>query len=335
MRKIYPEIHILRILACLMVLLIHTTATPVVSLTPNSLPQLIFIWINRLSKPSVPMFIFISGFLLHAGKSQGLQLYYRKKLPKLVVPYILWATLYYGVFWYFGYYPLNAVFYVKGLLQGSFIYHLYFMIIIIQLYVLYPLLEFLEKRVGTLGLFIATVLFQIGSTFLSLPLQDRLFCTYISYFTLGLLAHSLYSHPWLDSTRLKISALVAFLVSGGYYTLQFIKIQNEGFTILHHMDSVVYMTFSLISCGALWILLKSVPQIYDQHKKTAKFLSDATLNVYYAHPLIIMLSNYTLDRLGIISISFRAFFAFVAILIILLPLLWCFEQITSKYKRLS
>ena len=150
-RKQYMSIHFMRIMACLMVILIHISATPVVSLTPNSLAQAFFVGINQIAKPAVPIFIFISGFLLHniyRGKPLSFFAYWLKRLPKLIIPYVLWSLGYYLIYMKLGYYPLDFNFVLKGLLLGTFIYHLYFMVIIIQFYVLYPVLHYMATKFG-------------------------------------------------------------------------------------------------------------------------------------------------------------------------------------------
>ena len=126
-KKDYMNIHFMRIFACILVVIIHTTATPSSALTLNSLPQLIFLVVNQFAKAAVPIFVFISGFLLNKiYKDQKIDVlpFWTKRLPKIVAPYVLWSFLYYAIYAYKGFYPLDLGFIIKGLLYGTFIYHL-------------------------------------------------------------------------------------------------------------------------------------------------------------------------------------------------------------------
>ncbi len=322
MRKTYPEIHLLRILACLMVIVIHVTATPVVTLIPNSIPQLFFIFINRFSKPSVPIFIFISGFLLKTPSPSTS--FYKNKIPKLVVPYILWATAYYVLFVILKIYPLSLNFYLLGLLKGTFVYHLYFMVIILQLYLLFPLIQRAYTKWGILPVFLLSLALQTASGLTAFPMQDRLFPTYIGYFVLGMVLRE-NKHTF---SLYKGSTLI---LTGLLYTHQFIESQNNGITLSFQLVSLTYMLFSLYSCYVLLCLMQQAKALYHRHEQTYNFLSRSTLTVYYAHPLIIMISDYLLYQLGVISVSLHALIAFIAIPLILLPLLRWIYQVKESH----
>ncbi len=329
MRKTYPEIHFFRILACIMVIIIHTTATPVVTLTPNSPPQLLFTLLNRFSKPSVPMFVFMSGFLLNTlyiGKPLKWLSFWKKRLPKLFMPYFIWASLYFIIYATQGYYPVDLKFYLKGLLQGSFIYHLYFMVIIIQFYLAYPIFHWLQSKVGTEKLFLLTLMVQFLFIFIPLPLQDRIMPTYLSYFTLGMLLNT-NAKP---SQKSPSYYMIAFGIMGSVYTAEFIQSTNNGVYINARLATVIYILFSLIACYTLLMTLKSLGRLYQDIAPEVNFLSQSTLTLYYAHPLVLILLNLVLDKLGIASISLRALIAFLGIFIILIPILLIIEYFKPK-----
>lgn len=332
MRKIYPEIHFFRIVACLMVIIIHTTATPVVSLIPNSMPQLFFTVLNRFSKPSVPMFVFMSGFLLnmlYRDKTMNALKFWKKRLPKLLVPYVIWATLYYSLFVIKGIYPLDFSFYIKGLLQGSFIYHLYFMIIIIQFYMAYPLFHLLQKKVGDTNLLLLALGLQLSTLFITLPLQDRLLTTYLSYFVLGMLMNKENDFK----VKSPLYYLTAFVLMGSFYTHQFIGYTNNGLQIDAKLSALTYIVFSLLTCFTLLMAFKSFNPIYGHYKDKINFMSQSTLTLYYAHPLILIFTGALLDMGSIPSISLRAFIGFIAIFAVLIPILIFYNYFSKKIKQ--
>jgi len=327
-RKQYMSIHFMRIMACLMVVLIHITATPVVSLMQNSSAQAFFVLINQIAKPAVPIFIFISGFLLHSiyrGKPLSPLEYWKKRLPKLIVPYVLWSLGYYFIYMKMGFYPLDARFILNGLLFGTFIYHLYFMVIIIQFYILYPLLHYIAAKIGEKLTFLGILTLQLALITVPFEWRDRLFITYFSYFGLGLLLSvnlpqlkKICKPYWLH--------FMAFLFVGGLNTCLFFNGQNGWFPLPSFMNSFFYVLFSAASILTLLFGFEGLTDhiatrkiLSDQMRGRIRRLGDATQLIYYAHPLFIMASEFMMQQLGIQSISLRAFSALLTILAVLFP----------------
>jgi len=335
-KKNFLQIHYLRIMACLMVILIHISATPVVSLSLNSPTQLFFIFMNHISKPAVPIFIFISGFLLHnIYKNQKIQLitYYKKRLPKLLLPYVLWCTVYYALYAYFGYYPKNLIFFLKGVLQGTFIYHLYFMVIIIQFYFLYPIFQLISKKINESKLLIFSLIIQLSVILVIFPMKDRLFITYLSYFVLGM---------WVNTkaesfTRISQSYktwFLAFTIVGAFSAFLYWNDLNQMLPFSLLFVSIAYVICSLLAIVALYMSMEGFSQRHKclpvTEKKIAK-LSGATQFIYFAHPLFIIASDLILTKIGFLSISLRAVIAFMTILVFLVPFAYLIQD--NKIRR--
>jgi surface polysaccharide O-acyltransferase-like enzyme len=323
-RKQYMSIHFMRIMACLMVILIHISATPVVSLTPNSSAQIFFVIINQIAKPAVPIFIFISGFLLHSiyrGKPLSPLTYWMKRLPKLFFPYILWSLGYYLIYMKMGYYPFDLSFILKGLLLGTFIYHLYFMVIIIQFYVLYPLLHYVVTKIGENLTFIGILMIQIGLITVPFEWRDRLFITYFSYFGLGILM-SVHLPNLIKLYKPYIMHFIAFIIVGGLNSLLFFNGQNGWVAMPSVINSLFYVVFSITSIVALLFAFEGLSArqgLKDQTRLRIGKLGDATQLIYYAHPLFILGSEFVMNQMGVLSISVRALSAFLTILFLLVP----------------
>lgn len=339
-RKNYLSIHYLRIMACLMVILIHISATPVVTLTPNSVSQIIFILLNQFAKPAVPIFIMISGFLLH-GIYRETELspiqYWIKRLPKLVIPYVLWSLGYYFIYMKMGYYPLDFAFIMKGILFGTFIYHLYFMVIIIQFYVLYPLLHFASKKIDDLPLFIAILTIQFLLIKVPFEYRDRFFITYFCYFGLGMLFSS-YLPILMKIRNIHYWGALGFLISGALNTFLVLNSQNA-WSIIPEIISIFSYTFiSALCCVSLFVFFEGIANLSAENpSKTARIgkLGNATQLIYFAHPLFILFNEYLMNQLGIISISIRALSALLVILIILVPSAYYIKNNLKNHKLLN
>lgn len=164
------EIDILKGISIIAVLLIHTTGSAVSELDKASVSYDVFAVLNRISQFAVPTFIFASAMLLMYNYGDGCdwRLFYRKRLKNVLLPYILWTALY-GAYLFVAYHmPLKSILTVDNLFFGGMFYHLYFIVIIVQLYLLFPVLlhiyKFINKNIYTVV--ISIIVFQIAGLML-------------------------------------------------------------------------------------------------------------------------------------------------------------------------
>lgn len=156
------EFDILRTLATFTVIAIHVTAGYVL-LSPLGYVG------NQLARFAVPLFIILSGFLLYNSDLNGHGLkaidFYRRRFDRVLWPYILWTLFYALMGGIMAQDIAMALRQLPGhLLWGTAAYHLYFLVIIIQLYLLYPFLRLaIQKwpRLLIAGSFLLTLAAQI------------------------------------------------------------------------------------------------------------------------------------------------------------------------------
>lgn len=337
-KKDYLNIHFMRIFACILVVIIHITATPATVLTPNSIPQLFFLLINQISKAAVPIFVFISGFILskiyEKQKINPLS-FWPMRLPKLVFPYILWSLAYYFIYVYKGFYPLDLTFILKGLLYGTFVYHLYFMIIIIQCYLLFPFLHMMAERIGYLKCFIISAIFQMAFVGVLFPYKDRFITSYIVYFTFGMLIAKRESNKSPSLIKLFLSATSWVFIGFISFTLELAG-RNQWVDWSWVVYSIAFIILSLLSIAVLY---RFFDEIINKIKVSpsllghVKNLSQGTQLIYYAHPLVIFGTDVLLNRIGLYSISLRALIYFMVILLFLFPFATYLKPFLKKIKR--
>ncbi len=143
------------------------------ALAPNNFT--LYLFLEVLSRYSVPMFFFISGYGLAVtdkglltGEPLAYLPYIKKRLKGAGLPYLTWS-LFYLVYFYFilppGYISWNPLHVAFVLFFGLGCYHLYFMVILLWFYGSYPLwralLRFITRHSITLGL-AALFVFQLG-----------------------------------------------------------------------------------------------------------------------------------------------------------------------------
>lgn len=126
---------------------------------------------------AVPSFLIISGFFVsfkeQASQSVGMKHSMIRRIQRVIFPYIIWSSLYFLLFLFVGVqYSRNpAIIFFEQLLTGSVVLHLYFLVLIIQMYVLsyFGLMENGSiGKVTTILVVTAFLIFTIPSYFLSI-----------------------------------------------------------------------------------------------------------------------------------------------------------------------
>jgi len=170
----------------------------------------------HFAKFAVPAFVFATGLALFYNYYQKVNYpaFIKKRTVDILIPYILWTCLYTAIIDGIPFTISSAWLkeFGKTLLSGSAVYHLWFVIMIFQFYLLYPLFLSLFKKVGGLITsrlqFMATVTllaamyallmwfsfsyisedFHAGSALIQLlfvEYRDRNFLYFIFYFIMG------------------------------------------------------------------------------------------------------------------------------------------------------
>ncbi len=165
MRERICTFDFIRIIACFAVILIHITS---VYVPINNFAYII----NQMMRFAIPIFIILSGASIYYSESEkeeiGFVSFVVNRIKKVLIPYTLW-TLSYMLYDYIE--NINGIFsrefvyeFLRNFLLGK--GHLYFVVIIFQIYLLYP---FIKKgfqkgfsKVILLGTFILTTYFQLA-----------------------------------------------------------------------------------------------------------------------------------------------------------------------------
>ncbi len=332
MKSKLGEIEILRGIAAILVVLIHISATPLVTLE-NVKYFLLFDIVSSFSKCAVYTFIFISGLLLmHKYVDQDIKYFdfIRKRGIKVLVPYVVWSTLYYGYFIVNGFYKFDLVFYIKNIIAGGHLYHLYFVVIILQFYLLFPLFKHLVKKFDFKILLPISLTVNILFTLVQIPLKDRIFVSYLCVFMIGCYAGKNLKVFLEYINKYKILLVTGFLsvlivFNYAQYVLFFKKAVFEPLTF-----TVLFIAVGIL--GALFYLyISCVINEKTQFLNNAlKEISKGSFYIYLAHPLIILvveqaLANYL--NIGVLQISF---ISLVGIIVTVFPLSILYNRLKSK-----
>lgn len=336
MNKI-TEISIFRALAAIMVIIIHITATSVVNLQDGLLLKTIIV-INRFAKPSVPMFVFASGlalFYVYQQKEFELKTFITKRMRVVLIPYLGWCIGYYFYYSLSGTRQFTAVSLIKSIALGTMDYHLYFIVIIIQFYVLFGLIRYLYKKYDPAAVLLTSlVLNLLFIKWVHFQYCDRFFMMYWVYFVFGCyFAVNVESiKRWVYKHKFMITG--AFLLAGGYFTYQFYGYQILKKPITGFQVNAVYLGFNLIAILFYFYLShlidrKTTPLI-SKGKKHLLTISDASFYIYLSHPIAIAVSEMMMNLIGIESLFKRLVIDVVFVAITVFPLSIYYTRLRSK-----
>lgn len=181
----------LRALAAFFVIGIHTSGQYLAPEHWQSSNGYVAALMQGFVQIGVPLFLMLSGAFLLAQPIENPSTFYRKRLPRLLIPLAVWLPLYYLYFWIKG---VNVAEYALHLFWAKGYFHLWFLPPLLGLYLVTPFLRKLIERVSrsrhlTLIALALLLLEVIGSLFLfvyqvELPIPI-LFIPYLGYYLLG------------------------------------------------------------------------------------------------------------------------------------------------------
>ena len=191
---------VLRILSGFGVVLIHVT-DPFLTYPPyfgvGGISWLFLNIVNAAFRVSVPLFIMLSGYLLlGSGRIDDFSSFYKKRFQRIAIPFFFWLAFYF-IWQYFLGIPTSASSITNKLLSVD-LSHLYFLIIILELYFITPLFSvFLKNTTPTANrvLIIASIIFTLLLSLINTYFPKArvltqknvltIFFPYISYYLLG------------------------------------------------------------------------------------------------------------------------------------------------------
>ncbi len=343
MKKPWLEsIEHIRGLSMLGVVAIHTGSQYLLNPTPNVHLVALFEIVSRFS---VPIFFFVSAFGLFYRMDLTKPFEYgkflRRRFKAVLIPYLLWSTLYLvHDNWFHGYSLLPTPGYAAEIFFfGLAKYHLYFLVILIWFYVLMPLWIFFVRNMTFKRLLIllaAQIAFDYWSSYSvalwqfvnalepdSLPrmfLQWRLnwlVLHYVLIFVLGgvLAIHSQKFFAWCQSHKKIIGATffaTLTILLGYYYFLLAVK----GYTPLEAVNTAHQLSpsgiFYTIAASIFFFTLFQFGKLPATLKNFLSVLGKNSYFVYLAHPMAITYLSLILGKLGLIMTAPNALIFYVA-----------------------
>ncbi len=297
------EIDILRAFAFIFVVAQHTVGgfanAKGISFFDYSIMKFLYV----IAETAVPIFLFISGLSLlyvYADKFDWKK-YYIKRIKYVLIPYIIWSAI--------DIYEFNDMEKFKSfalqLISGNGGFHLWYMGMILRLYLIFPIILLIAKKIHSANIKIRvvvciglTVLYYYVSKYTNV-IQDNV----ISF---------LFKNPnELQHKIINISPLFWYIyfVLGMYFALNYVYIKNKvlknkNIIFIAYVPLLVYAYLREINYNniqfvrVLWILYVIVSilvfyvisiKLIDKIKvySVMRYISDYSFAAYMAHILVI------------------------------------------------
>lgn len=314
------EISFLNVLFCLIVIFIHICSEPVLSLAHGTFAHAVTFTLWKLSGFVVQGFVLLGGAKMFLSKKEESYLsYITARASRIILPYIAAVLVYYLYFVWRNYFGFDVVELAGYILKGDLAAQFYFVIIIVQFYLLKHLWEFFVKKVpALLGILVSLGITVFGVLFFSRVFgayNDRVFTSYLIYWVLGCYIGKNYERFTTLLKKYKwyavgLYVIVAALeVASAYFgALSFYA--QEALHIAYCITAIMF-TFAIAGvCADKFMRIKLF-----------KTINASSYYIYLWHVLIIFMANGVMDKLGIASVGTR--FLLRALAAYLLSVLLC------------
>lgn len=278
------SLDILRIIACLGVIMIHTSGSPIyhIMVEPGSLWYNECLALDALSRWSVPIFAMLTGyFMLDPNRELPIRTLFSKYILRLVVALIVWS-IFYAMTLHAPYYPFG--------IQGG---HFWYVGMCISLYLAMPIMRLITRHQTVLKYFcwvwLGMMLYRFAGNFIALPfdLHEHIFVDFVGY---CLWAYYLKSMTLSDKVRY---AIYAGGVVGLVVTIICAILAQNGDTAFFQYTSpnVIVTTFALF-------LLFSNLHIAAGEKltKCITTISKCTFGIYMVHMWVLIQIFFRVHR---------------------------------------
>jgi peptidoglycan/LPS O-acetylase OafA/YrhL len=302
---------ILRGIGALLVIARHTLGRA--SSTDDVFLRPVCVIVSQLGCYAIPLFLVLSGFSLSLGAGK------RPRFPKyghIVLRKILPAF----TIWYFVYAILTAVKHAKNMdivsLVSGYVHladagHLWFLVLLMQLYLLFPLLRrfYTHPRLGRFTIvFVIAVVYSVedlfqpeGSMAFASPYVSRLFSFNTVFFVLGFYLKD-YAAAFTRYARKTLVILASLLTCG---VLEAYRINHifENATDSYVQDvcdlrSVIGVASTVVALVLLYLLSDWIHTRGDRVKKYLSSYGLYSYGIYLAH-VVPMALSYSILRLFI------------------------------------
>ena len=278
----------LRVIATIFVVLINASTGFLYRIDTHAFDWNYANWINAATRCSVPIFVIISGALL-IPKEESTWTFYKKRIPKLLYPFIFWTIIYLIYYFYkFTKFELLSAEKIWSISQDKILHganaHLWYLYMIIGLYLALPFIRKILIQISRREIEVFLVLWLLSMFLMSKPLYAFMpkfdltfFSGYIGYLVLG---YYLSNYDFKFKNKKLIFPLIYILM---------VVIAAVGTQMLNtdvkKLNTFFYnyiFATTAIAAGALFVWIKEI----SQQKKAPDWvllIDKYSFGIYLAH----------------------------------------------------
>lgn len=314
-RKRRTELSALNVLFCLLVIFIHIISYPLSEFQPNTPEYNIALALSRMSSFVVQGFVMLSGvkLFLNGKDSVPFGKYIKSRLKGVIVPYAVCFAVYYICFAIIYNYPLEPMFAAKHFVFGSLVCHLYFIPIIFQFDILFPVWKRIVNRCSAIivipfALLVSTIFENnlpqmISAIFTNIAFEynDRIFTTYLSFWLIGCYIGKHYEmfcdilRNNFRTTAAVFAITLALMLGYSYIAYNFVA-PVPYLNYIHNLY-VIYVCLFLYAAA-----LKCSEKIFEKIPLLAK-IDRASLYIYLYHMMAIFAADAIISKFGLTAQS--------------------------------
>jgi len=330
---------LLRVVASFAVVLLHEVPWQVTHLPADSLGWWTANIYNIGMRFCVPVFIMISGaLLLDPGRAEPVATFFRKRLFKVVIPFLVWVCFYYGFYLYRAGDPFVAEDFVREAARtaGSphMPHHLWFLPMLIGLYLATPFIRPFTDRATPRDLtFFVGLCALLASGFpmlerfadVEVSLGNGMFNIYLGYFVLGALLHRLPCPSGHQIAGIFAPLALAALAAGAVGAHALYRELGSGYDgILNRWFAPNVVILSLCTFLTIRYLASTLPLRHPAVERAVAWLAPLSFGIYLVHIAVITLLEPISPFFGyfgdVAGMPLRALSAFVVSVLVVVVL---------------
>ncbi len=335
MKRKITEISIYEFFLCMFVILIHLLSEGATGFPKWSVLSIIFFSVTKLTSFAVPAFIFTSALKLFYKYGDDLDFKYPTflwgRLKNIYLPYVIWVIIYYIIYVFvFRFFDFDIMALGKYLLDGEISAQFYFIILIIQFYLLMPVWILLLRIKPIAATAIITVLSLAATVACRMVITDetyevKFFVSYIVFWILGMYA-GIYYEAFLDFlNKYKRSITIVWLILAVLHCV--LSYMEYGGLYKYTLSPLVVVFFCLFSIFGFYIYIKGLTEtLENKGKQFLISISQASYDIYLLHCLIITTVYEVLNGFNISDFLLR--FGINAVITYTLSIVWSVLQST-------
>ncbi len=308
MKKYSKELNYFNAFACLGVILVHVLSLGITSLNRESL-QLFLIFLPwKIAAYVVPAFLFSGAVKMalsfESEKRENYLKYIAKRFLKIYLPYCLWVLVYYIYFLKLGWVEKGVMPLLRYILVGDLSAQFYYVVIVMQFYILMPLWKLFIKHVpffvgipfaGLITVFMLKfdpLMWQLGISF---PYRSIMFVTYLVFWVIGLYVGKHYENvkKVLNNSGASavLSAISVILITVAQHW------QYSKSIYVFDGDILKFFTDILTVFLMMYICIKIENSGFEKIKKLLSFIHKSSFSVYLSHCLVLQIvTNYLVGK---------------------------------------